>query len=694
MGLLDKAVDMKKVKNGKFILSDLMQGDESVSDRDDFNLLSDEDVTAALKLIMSNPHLSEKDKKNFITNSWRVHYRIKPPTIEEFITPEWIGPTGLSVYPHVQDVLLEFWKPSSPHRHLILAPSIGWGKSFCSTVSTLYITTHLWAMRNPRRFFNKSEATAIVQALISFSMDKAKQLLLTPFFDIIESSPRFKRVRTEDVLKERQEEFPNKVVWTSAGKIGAVQTTNNIHITIASNAAHLLGLNMISAVISEISFFLDRGISSEQIWRVYSDAKGRIRNRFGVRTFATTMIDSSPNDMEQSPIDKYIFSGEAAEDPLNYVVTGANWEFEVFYENYPKWIKTKKTFPVYRGSGAKSPKVLTKDEVKNYTKTEVFNVPIDLELMFKDNIIKSVKDYCGWPSGSQAKLINDFDIIEGMFSPQLFNLYGFIYAPASVPPERLIWEQIKEQFFVKINKSQYEFYRASNELRYVHVDQSESTDLTSITMVHPELSKMGDLIIVTDFNVVIMPGRDRINLDAITEFIIDLRQIGGIRFGKITFDQYQSAPAMQRLRRVIFPDVAEYKKFVDRLSVDADINIYRTLISWMQNGRVKAGRNIILKNNFKSLQEVVRNGKRKIDHIIGQLVNEIIGGWNSAQIGINANDASDSEAGAFWNCIQNFRGIPRYQWMSDEEYIIKNKNSALEVEILTNIEKNVGLIPV
>lgn len=674
---------MSNIENAKYLLTDLIQGDESVASRADFQGISGKDIQDAIVSIVSNPQLSDKEKRYLLFNSWRVHYKQKPPTISEFLTPEWIGPTGLSVYDHVRTTLEEFWHPFSPYRHMLLASSIGWGKSYASAISTLYINTHLCLLRDPKRFFGLSQASSIVSALISFSLDKAKQLLLQPFMQILLTSPKFRRVKTEESVPIRQKEYPDDIVWTTAGKVGAIQFHNDLHIMVASNPAHILGLSLINAILSELSFFLDRGISPETIWRVMNDAKGRIYSRFGDRYFATSIVDSSPNDMSQSPIDKYIFSGEAAKDPLNYVVTGAHWE--VHPTKYPKWQETGETFPVFRGSGSQPPKILENEEdIDKFTATEIYHVPIDVKQKFKDDLKKSVKDYCGWPAGSDAKLFTNHGVIEEMFYPQLINTYSYIYAPASQSPERLIWDQIVDMFFIKINKNTYEFYRSSREKRFIHVDQSESGDLTGIAMCHPETDNEGKIVIVVDFSIVIAPPiEDKINLDAIPEFIMDLNKIGHVSVDLSTFDQFQSSSAQQRLKREGFN--------VEKLSVDREMGPYNVLASWIKNNRIKMGRNIFVKNNLKSLQIVKTDkaNKQKIDHMLGDTVLDDGGNWELSLMGINAKDASDAVCGAVYNCINRYDGIPRYQW---SEYSNNESLEEMEEEIKDKIYSKTGLM--
>ena len=550
--------------------------------------------------------------------------------------------------------------------------------TFCSAISILYITTHLVLMRNPKKIFGISQATSIVHALISFTMEKAGQLLLQPFYQILLSSKKFHRVRQEEKLVEKQKEYPDKICWTSAGKIGQLQFTNDIHAMLASSPQKLLGLSMISAVLSEISFFLDQGFSPDYIWRIYQDAKARIRSRFETKYFATTIIDSSPNDMEESPIDNFIFSGTAAKDPTNYVVTGAQWEF--LPRKFEKWYATKETFPVFRGNANSAPAIIRIDSQRQeYNEDEIIDVPIDLKGLFEENLLKNIKDYAGWPAGSQGKLFKDVNIIDNMFSMQLRNIYSFIKAPDDQPAKGLIWGIVHKQFFIQHGKNQYEFYRAPDERRFMHIDQSETGDQTGISCVHVEMDKHGEYVYVTDFTIVIDPGKGRINLNAIPEFILDLRDKGKMKIEMISFDRYQSSSAIQYLKEKGFT--------VERTSVDISTKPYYIYMSLMNTKKIQSGKNIILKNNIRSLQEIkIQSGKKKIDHEKGDIIKDDGGDWALSMMGRNAKDASDSHCGAIWDAVHNFKGVPMYRWQYDSELSelfedgkIPKKNAQLEI---------------
>lgn len=552
--------------------------------------------------------------------------------------------------------------------------------SFASSLWSLYITTHLWSMRNPNRFFGLAQNSSIVQGLISFTMEKASQVLLQPFMQILSSAPKFKRVRQEERLDKTQDENPNLVCWTTAGRMGVLQFYNDIHYIIASKPGQLLGLNMLTAILSEISFFVDQGFSTEYIWRIYQDSKGRVFSRFGNKYFAGTVLDSSPNDIDLSPIDKYIFNGDAAKDKENLIITGSHWDF--LPKNHPIWYKTGETFPVFRGSQGKPAKILKEHELKFTNENEIYNVPIDLYTKFDENVIKSVKDYCGWPSGATGTLVRDGSILEKMFDNSLRNIYSSIFAPENMDSRHLIWNEVKNQFFVRFD-SGYEFHRHHLEKRYIHIDQSETGDMAAIAMIHPETDKLtGEVIYVTDFTIVLSPEKGRINLDAIRYFIQDLRDLGHLNIAKVSFDQYQSSSTIQYLKSKDFE--------VERLSVDSSIKPYFAYVSLISSGKIKCGKNIFLKNNIKSLQEVrTKSGKRKIDHTKGKVIYFDGGDWKNSDMGKFAKDASDAHCGAIWNAIHSFIGIPRYIWEEAVENKVSRKET-IKKKLYTDLEEKYG----
>ena len=535
--------------------------------------------------------------------------------------------------------------------------------STVSAVHNLYVTVSLFLMRNPKKFFGLAPSTSIVQAFISFSMDKAKQLLLQPFIQILTNSPKFHKVKQEEQLEAHQRKYPDKICWTTASKVGALQFTNDIHYIIASSPEQLLGLNMIQSTMSEISFFVDRGFSTDYIWRIYVDSKERIKSRYGTKFLCGTVLDSSPNDIDTSPIDKYIFTGEAQKDPSNFISTGSQWELyerdptrKRVRELYPLYARTGEMFPVYRGSSSAPAEVLNENNIHLYPKEEIIQVPIDLKREYIESTTRAVKNTGGYPSGSLDKLIRDHTIIENIFTPQLKNFTTYILAPSTKAAEGLLWNQVRDKFFVKIG-GRYEFYRASRARRVLSFDLAETGDILGIAMSHWEWDLVNlEKVCVHDFTIAVSPGKGRINLDAVRTFPEDLRDKGSIDLIKITFDNFQSHSTMAYLQGKGFE--------VEKLSADTEINVYSSYVALANIGNVKAGRNIFLKNNLKSIQETTTlHGRRKIDHEIGKVVNLLdTNDWEMSRMGRCAKDVSDVCSENAYVLIHEDLTVPRYTY--------------------------------
>lgn len=668
-----------------YLLRDVIAGDNQAASDPRFAALSNPDIQKGLRLILDNPQLSERMREDILLNAWRVNYREKPPTIQEFLTEKWIGPMAESLHVHIRKTLEDFWALRSPYRHLVMAGAIGTGKSTAAALHNLYVSVHLYLMRNPKKFFGLAPSTSIVQAFISFSMDKAQQLLLQPFIQILSTSPKFRRVKQEEHLKTQQMKYPDLICWTTASKMGALQFPGDIHYIIASGPHQLLGLNMIQSTMSEISFFIDRGFSPDYIWRVYQDSKARIFSRFGNKQLCGTVLDSSPNDLDASPIDKYIFgSGEAFKDKENYVSIGSQWEL---YEQdpkrtkvkslYPVYYRTGETFPVFRGNASAPAEVIDPSDEAEYDPTELYHVPIDLKRDFEQACEKNVKDVCGWPANTSGKLINSQTRIEEIFTPQLKNVYTYIRVPSTEPSAHLIWNQIKDKFFIQSGNARWEFYRAPRARRWLHFDQAETGDFAGVAMSHREYD-MGrnEYVIVHDFTLAITGGQTaRINLDAFRTFPEDLRDLGRVNLVSITFDRFQSSTTMQYLKEKGFN--------ARQFSVDTSMDPYISYAALVNIGNVKAGRNVFLKNNIKSLREVKTvKGRRKIDHMIGKVTRSDSGGWYTSQYGMFAKDVSDCCAATAFLIVHEDDAAPQYVYDRSLDVPFDDESDAMKAVVV------------
>lgn len=679
------------------MLKDLASGDESVAGLQKFLDLTPQELQALATFLAENRDVDPREM-------WRFLYVTRPPSPREFLTEEYLGPVASSesgaegIYPHVRQNFIDFLDPNAHKRVLALSTCIGYGKSTLSVLIILYLVIQLSYMRNPKKFYGLNEAGSLVAVLMAFTLKKAKQLLLKPFKNILRASPIFVRTKTEDTLAKKQMEIgPQKIAYTSASDMeAAFQFARDIHILLISDRSNLLGLNVFAGVCSEIAFWAKRGIPLDEIWGSFQDLRNRINSRFHHRYLTATILDSSPLDLNLSPIDKWIYSGDAEKDPEVMLVNKKSWEIinPNISHPYPIWRDTKKTFPVFKGDATRPPKILAEEEIQQYTVDDVFNVPVDLKKAFEDDLQKSICDICAYPSGGDAKLLPVLSEIENSFSGQLRNVYSYIYAPANQNPSKLIWSQIVDQFFIRIGE-RYQFYRNPGAPRYIHCDLSEVKDSSGVAMVHMETNQKGESVVVVDFSISIAATKDRISLDAVSCFIDDLIVLGHLNITSVTADRYQSAFMIERFKRNGFNAF--------HLSVDRSMTPYKVIVSWLRTGRLKSGRNIILKNNWKSLVEVTSiTGRKKIDHIqIKNVIREGPQDWESSLIGWGAKDLSDAVAGAAFTCIESEGGkATQGVWVDDQvesldesnrEYVNDREVSKTVAKALQNIYAQYGL---
>lgn len=114
------------------MMKDILSGDENLLKKweNNINAMGGMDtIQTALKWLQESD--INQDYKNIIASEgWRLNYYRKPPTPEEFLTYDWIGPQAESTWPNVKKCFIEFMDPNplNPKRNLALSTSIGWGK--------------------------------------------------------------------------------------------------------------------------------------------------------------------------------------------------------------------------------------------------------------------------------------------------------------------------------------------------------------------------------------------------------------------------------------------------------------------------------------------------------------------------------------------------------------------------------------
>lgn len=435
---------------------------------------------------------------------------------------------------------------------------------------------------------------------------------------------------------------------------------------------------IIYAAMTELAWWEQNGWTKEAIKRFFDKASQRVDSRMNNHFLGRYVIDSSPFSME-SPIDKWIWE-VALKDPKWYCVLGAKWDY--FKNEFPEFFDKNGNeihnwdvgFQCYKGGKSEPPKAcMTPGEAALYDPLDMVWCPRKdvktsgitmLTSLALQSPVEFLRDWAGIPAGSSDRIFQAGHTIEAIFDNDLRNIYTAISADAALEPEHLIWNQVKDRFFIQFNGN-YIFYREPNAKRVIAIDQSTTGDATAISMAHWEYIKdsTGDVknVCVMDFTVVIIPKGQKINLEAIKSFIIDLIDIGNINIGMVSFDQFQSETTKQALRRRGIP--------LDYISVDKKNEPYQALIDYITHERFFAGKNLFLKNNLRSIHWTKReSGTTKVDHFNGKIVNESDDeGWDTSQLGVNAKDVADTCAACLTLLLKNdLEFAPTTEWVANK----------------------------
>lgn len=129
LGNLDKFNYSKNLQNLRFILQDVLAGDKEALENPLFKNLNVPAINAALDWLTKTNQFSDQGKIDLLANAWRLNFKRKPPTIQEFLTQKYIGLQADSLNNFVKGTLLEFYDTTSPYRDLVISLCTGAGKA-------------------------------------------------------------------------------------------------------------------------------------------------------------------------------------------------------------------------------------------------------------------------------------------------------------------------------------------------------------------------------------------------------------------------------------------------------------------------------------------------------------------------------------------------------------------------------------
>lgn len=586
-----------------------------------------------------------------------IVFKAKPPTPEEFLDPSngWV-PEGVlddHDYPCTRKDFLAILDGSKTYNQIVTYGGTRLGKSYLARLLMLYTIVFIHHLRDPKAYYKIAPTTALTLYLLAFNLEKARELLLDDFFKLLEASERFIKVGRKDQVKPSQREVGiDYIVYSTAARAGEITLASDLRVRLGNdNPSSIVGANVLQMYVSELAFFIEEaGATEEQIFRLYTQGLDRIRGTVGRRYLAFAYLDTSANNAE-SLIENHIIT-KLSDKPDVFFTWRSRWEARPHL--YPIWQRTGKTFKVITGNGSIPAQVVLDEKMlADVPKNLIMEVPIDAKEAFEsENLLENIKQQGGRPTSLENKFIQNRHVLTSLFdNPSLHNVEGVIQIDSKSNPEKLLWHMLRDQFFVQFNGFDYMIRRANKEPRWLGYDLAKAVkgDLMGIAMVHKEWSlELKQVIYIGDFCFAAGPGENGINLDAASQFVTDLAQIGNISFRNVYGDKALSSNLFQHMERHGIPSKSH--------SVDTSLDPYVQLLSALLTGRIKVGRNIFLKNNLDSLQRTRSDTKtqyEKIEHTMGTRQNKYLGGFETSTSGIHAKDVSDALTQAFYAAFQD-----------------------------------------
>ena len=549
--------------------------------------------------------------------------------------------------------------------------SIGWGKSWLAAILIDWLIYELSCLKNPQIFYGLAPMSQISFMNLSVSATHAQRVVYRYIRDMIDESPYFQKEFPRATRLQTIIDFPQKFISVIPG---------------SSSELAPLGENLFGGVIDEANFFqVVRGSKkivnpAEREWdqakKLHDSIWRRMKSRYQSlgRVPGYLVLCSSA----KHPADFLERLSANADGVETVVFDHSEWETK------PTTRYSGKHFFLFTGDGKTVPRKIEESEVKAYEKRgEVCAIPVEYEKDFNADMEGAIRDILGKNLRSINRFMPDDNRIVGMFEKNLPMPFVDSW-PEGIPYDRLEMainvDLLGREAEDKETHRRYARAKVHpGALRCAHIDLSSTGDSTGIAIVHvgniKEIKRMRSKkrnyapiynafgmeetedidepvteavpVIYVDFVARINPPMiGEIEFEKIREILYQFRDLLGIRFSRITYDQYGSRESQQVLRKRFGEEVVGYA------SADKTPDPYLVLKECINESRIKCYPYKPLLDELRALQRNLQTGK--IDHPSG-----------------GAKDCSDAVACATFAAIKQFdlgvADLPQFGEFIDDE---------------------------
>lgn len=577
-----------------------------------------------------------------------IKYERPVVDVTEWVHSEdYMGRTGRRTFEMVKDEFFRIMSQEKRPMQLILKGAIGWGKTFLSALIMARIIYELSCLRSPQAHYGLAFDSNIVLMNLSITKTHASRVLYSTLREMIDASPYFREVFPRYMGLNSQLIWPQKHLSFVPG---------------SSSELSPLGENLLGGVIEEANFFPivigSRRIQNpdekefdaakhlrDAIWR-------RMKSRYQVygRVPGMLILNSSAKYPED-----YLEKLSRQSDPdETMTIEHSEWETK------PAARYSGRKIYVFIGDSQVLPKIIDKEsEIEEYrARGEVIEVPVEYKVDFEKDIMGSIRDIAGKNIRAIDRFIPDDTRIEVMFElgkdlPKPYNNrfdHGVFCNELDTAIHPMSLLRMTERFLgkEKVAEDRTPVLQCHPEApRFIHIDLSSTGAATGFCIGHvgeikeverrieqdggmvEVLQEIVPVIYVDVLLRILPPEGGEIEFEAIRNLVHRFHHEAGMRYSKITFDQYQSRHAQQLLRKKFGEDV------VQPLSVDRTNDAYLALKETIYEKRLCCPFSLPLSVELRQLQLSPKTGK--VDHIAH-----------------GSKDCSDALAGMVFNAVNGF----------------------------------------
>jgi len=552
----------------------------------------------------------------------KVEYMSSPVDIRTYLTdPYFLGETGSSLWPQLVEDMVGLFE--GHYHEVALTGSLGWGKSFFATTALSYVLYQMSCLREPQKAYGIDGGSQIYLAMLSVTEKVAKRVAINEFIGKVSRSRYFKEKFPPQAAPSQLEiRFPRQI-QVVAGSTGS---------------SAIIGLNAFAGFIDETSFMGDikevdrsgRVVSVDKGEAIYKSIIRRMKSRFQkVGRLPGIMIIASSKERPNAFVEQRIRQAREQDDVDFFVREYSTWEVR------PAETFTGKFFKVGVGDEKLHSRIMSGDPDEEARLLDggmrIIDVPEEYRQDFERDLEGSLRDIAGVATVSVSPYIQRSEQIYGAVDDSLPSPVGGEdsgdLAQEWVAGTSLMihWSRIATPKEMRLPGGYTEIkWRAKRNptvTRYAHIDPSLTGDSTGLAIGHisgwtevvrrdPAGEEYNELapVIETDLLLRITPPPgDEILLSDVRAIIYQFQE-HGFHIGFVSMDSYQSADALQQLRkRGIEAEV---------VSVDRTTEAYDVLKTALYENRVRMHRNDHCLRELSQLQRVPKPGGRgfKIDH--------------------------------------------------------------------------------